>query len=431
MKALRVVRSGSRGGRHLLERLLSRRQQVFDSRLLGRVSKLLREVERGGDAGLLALSRRFDQVEAAQVSDLAVRLAERDDVRLLPVGFAEAFERARVAVEHFHRGQGARSHRLVEDGLEIEEVVTPLRRVGIYVPGGRASYPSTAIMTVVPARLAGVEEIVVATPPLAARESAALRYALARLGVKEVWGLGGVAAIAAFAYGTATIRRVDKICGPGNAWVTAAKRQVSDIVGIDGLAGPSEVVIFATGPADAELLAADLLAQAEHDPLALSLLLTTEISLARRVAAAVERQLVELTSAPTARAALRRFGGALVVADTGEALATIERLGPEHLQLVGAAAEALAERVRNAGAVFVGEATGVVFGDYIAGPSHVLPTCGTARFASALGVADFQKRSHRVRLSADAASRRATATAVLASAEGLPAHAAAARRRLR
>jgi histidinol dehydrogenase len=285
-------------------------------------------------------------------------------------------------------------------------------------------------MTVVPARVAGVEEIVVATPPGSYRSNPALRHTLARLGVTEIWGMGGAHAVAALAYGTETVRRVDKIAGPGNAWVTAAKKLVVGDVAIDGLAGPSEVLIVADASADPGDVAADLLAQAEHDPLAAAVLITTDTRLAKRVSAEVDRQLEDLSTAETVRASLGNFGAALVVEDLEEALDLAERIAPEHLQLVGPEAEALAPRVRSAGAVFIGAATPEVFGDYVAGPSHVLPTCGSARFASSLGVEDFLRRSHTIRFTSGAASRRAAAAATLADAEGLPAHAAAARRRL-
>jgi histidinol dehydrogenase len=245
--------------------------------------------------------------------------------------------------------------------------------------------------------------------------------------------MGGAHAIAALAYGTESVRRVDKIVGPGNAWVTAAKKLVAGDVAIDGIAGPSEVVIVADGAdhaVEAGDVAADLLAQAEHDPRAAAVLITADAKLAKRVARAVEAQLAGLSTAATARASLAAFGVALVVPEMAKAAELVERIAPEHLQLVGAAAEALADRIANAGAVFLGASTPEVFGDYIAGPSHVLPTCGSARFASSLGVEDFLRRSHRVRFSRAAAAHRAAAAAILADAEGLPAHAAAARRRL-
>jgi len=474
---LRVVAAGSRAGRRHIAALTGRAATVLDARTVRQAAKIVEQVRRDGDRALVALARRLDGSAARRAADLRLRVAAHRgpadpsaDAAELPAGFREALERAIAAVERFHAPQARRGYRLAsDDGVELEERVLPLARVGIYVPGGRASYPSTVVMTVVPARLAGVAEIVVATPAAAFHGSAALRYTLARLGVEEVWGLGGAQAVAALAYGTESVRRVDKIVGPGGAWVTAAKRLVAGDVAIDGLAGPSEVVIVADAEADPALLAADLLAQAEHDPLAAAVLITPARQLARRVAAAVAEQLAELAatggasgrggragrgdgtknagradgpghaegagaagraSAATARAALDNFGAALLVDGWEEALALVERIAPEHLQLVGAGAEALAERVRSAGAVFVGAATPEVFGDYVAGPSHVLPTCGSARFASALGVEDFLRRSHTVRFSAAAAARWAEAAACLAAAEGLPAHAAAARRRL-
>jgi histidinol dehydrogenase len=437
---LRVMRADSRDGRQAMERLLSRGSLVLDAKVSSRAARIVQDVRRGGDKALLDQVRTLDRIDPGTVAGLALAPpAGAADRSILPGGFQEALERAIAAVERFHAPQVRTGYRVEEDGVELEERVTPLSRIAVYVPGGRASYPSTVVMTVVPARLAGVKEIVVATPPAGYHSTPALRYALERLEVKEIWGMGGAQAVAALAYGTETIRRVDKIVGPGNAWVTAAKRLVAGDVAIDGLAGPSEVVIVADGAggkgtdADPDLVAADLLAQAEHDPMAAAVLLTPDARFARAVSAAVDRQLGDLTIAMTAgvaRASLDNFGAALVVGSLEEALARVEAIAPEHLQLVGPGAEALAPRVSRAGAIFLGASTPEVFGDYIAGPSHVLPTCGSARFASSLGVEDFLRRSHVVRFSPGAAGRRAAAAAILADAEGLPAHAAAARRRL-
>ncbi|MFL6193193.1 MAG: histidinol dehydrogenase [Thermoanaerobaculia bacterium] len=429
MSPLEVLKAESRAGRRAVDRLVRRGESVLDAKTLRKAEKIVREVRKRGDKALLDFARRLDGSHAESAAGLALA-PEEIDPRDLPAGFAEALERAIVAVERFHLPQVRSGYRLEDEGVALEERVTPLRRVGLYVPGGRASYPSTVVMTVVPARVAGVQEIAVATPPASYHSNAALRYTLARLGVTEIWGLGGAHAVAAFAYGTETVRRVDKIAGPGNAWVTAAKKLVVGDVGIDGLAGPSELVIVADPSADAGDLAADLLAQAEHDPLAAAVLITTDARLARRVSSEIDRQLGDLATAETAVASLKSFGAALVVADIVEALDLAERIAPEHLQLVGSEAEGLASLVRSAGAIFVGTATSEVFGDYVAGPSHVLPTCGSARFASSLGVEDFLRRSHSIRLSPVAARNRAAAAATLAEAEGLPAHAAAARRRL-
>jgi histidinol dehydrogenase len=432
---LDVVKAGSRAGRRAVERLTRRGEAVLDAKTLRRAERIVTDVRKRGDRALLEHVRKLDGSSAESAAGLALAPSSRDgaagaDRSELPAGFVEALERAIGAVERFHAPQARTGYRLEEEGVELEELVTPLRRVGIYVPGGRAAYPSTVVMTVVPARVAGVREIAVATPPGSYGASPALRYTLERLGVTEVWGMGGAHAVAAFAYGTETIRRVDKIVGPGNAWVTAAKKLVAGDVAIDGIAGPSEVLILADETADAGDVAADLLAQAEHDPRAAAVLLTPDAKLAKRVVREVEEQLARLATAETARASLKAFGAVLLVPSMEEAAALADLIAPEHLQLVGPAAEALAGRIANAGAVFLGPSTPEVFGDYLAGPSHVLPTCGSARFASALGVEDFLRRSHRIRFTPAAAAHRAAAAAALADAEGLPAHAAAARRRL-
>lgn len=425
----KIVRSDSGKGRRLLERWRRRGDGLLDERVLKRTRKIVKAVREGGDDALLAAVRQYDGIACETISELRLS-RERMVQEPLPDGFEGALERAITAVTRYHREQVHGGCRLAENGVELIERRRPLRRVAVYVPGGRAAYPSTAVMTVIPARLAGVEEIAVATPPGSWRRSPALRFTLERLGVEEVWGMGGAQAIAAFAYGTESVRRVDMIVGPGNAWVTSAKHLVSGAVAIDSLAGPSEVVIVASGDADAELVAADLLAQAEHDPQALAVLLTDRRGLAKAVAKEVERQLADLPTAAVAKAAIRDQGAAVIVGDMDEALRWVDEIAPEHLQLIGGDAEALAERVDNAAAIFVGAATPVVFGDYLAGPSHVLPTAGTARFSSALGVEDFVRRSHQVRFTAAAAARRASPAATLAEIEGLPAHAAAARLRM-
>jgi histidinol dehydrogenase len=426
---IEVLKADSRAGRRAVERLVRRGETVLDAKTLSRAEKIVRDVRKKGDRALLDYAQKLDGATAESVAGLALSSPPIDGADL-PAGFVEALERAIVAVERFHAPQARTGYRLEEEGVELEERVTPLQRVGLYVPGGRAAYSSTVVMTVVPARVAGVQEIAVATPPGSYRANPALRYTLARLGVTEIWGMGGAHAVAAFAYGTETIRRVDKIAGPGNAWVTAAKKLVVGDVGIDGLAGPSEVVIVADPSADPGEVAADLLAQAEHDPKAAAVLITTDAKLARKVSAEIDRQLADLATAETARASFENYGAALVVGGLEEALELVERIAPEHLQLVGRDAEVLALHVRAAGAIFIGASTPEVFGDYVAGPSHVLPTCGSARYASSLGVEDFLRRSHTIRFTPVAASHRAAAAAALADVEGLPGHAAAARRRL-
>ncbi len=428
MSVWKVKKTGSRAGRKRLAELEARGESILDPAVVAKVAGIAEGIRRRGDKALLAAVRRYDGVSARRVSGLRLD-PSRAPKEKLAAGFELAFERAIAAVERYHRHQVREGSRLESSGVELIERRLPLARVGIYVPGGRAAYPSTVAMTVIPARMAGVGEIVVVTPPKSLETSPALRHALKRLGVDEVWGLGGAHAVAALAYGTATIPAVDKIVGPGNAWVTAAKHLVSSKVAIDGLAGPSEVLIVATGEANPMWIAADLLAQAEHDPEATALLMTDNKSLAQAVGKEVTRQLRDLPTAKVARKSLAKRGGALLVENMEEALTIAERLAPEHLQLVGKGAEELAARVTRSGAVFVGETTPEVFGDYIAGPSHVLPTGGTARHASALGVEDFVRRSHQIRFSRYAAARSAEAAAELASCEGLPAHARSARLR--
>lgn len=429
MSTLAVMKADSRAGRRAIERLVRRGEGILDGKTLRKASRIVDRVRRKGDRALLDFAREHDGAVANSVADLA--LGEPADSTALSAGFVEALERAIAAVERFHAPQVRTGYRMEdEDGAMLEQRIHPLRRVGIYVPGGRAAYPSTVVMTVIPAKLAGVQEIAVATPPGSYRANPSIRYALERLGVTEVWGMGGAHAVAAFAYGTETVPRVDKIVGPGNAWVTAAKKLVAGDVAIDGIAGPSEVVVLADSDADPALLAADLLAQAEHDPQAAAVLITCDAKSARLVAREVDRQLADLSTAAKARESLLRFGAALVVGSLDEAVELVERIAPEHLQLVGKRSEVVAGRINSAGAVFLGACTPEVFGDYIAGPSHVLPTCGSARFASALGVEDFLRRSHTIRFTPAAAARRAAAAAALADAEGLPAHAASARRRL-
>ncbi|MEO8195824.1 MAG: histidinol dehydrogenase [Thermoanaerobaculia bacterium] len=432
MSALRIVLAESPAGLGLRRRIALRLATVLDAKVEKAVRRIVSAIRKGGDAALVQAVRTYDGfTAAAAVADLRLApLPEDRGWRNIPPDVSAAVDLAIANVERFHRAQlaaGGDGFVVESPGVTLAEIVRPLARVGLYVPGGRASYPSTALMTVVPARVAGVAEIVVATPARTYLEQPVLRYTLACLGVEEIWGVGGAHAIAALAYGTESVRRVDAIAGPGNAWVTAAKRQVGGRVAIDGLMGPSEVVIVADEESDPEWIAADLLAQAEHDPRAAALLVTTSRALARRVAEAMERQLRTLATAETARAALGAYGGALLVADLDAAIALADEIAPEHLQLVGAEIEAGAGRYSNAGAIFVGARTPEVFGDYVAGPSHVLPTCGTARFASGLTVETFRRRTHRIEVhDAAAATRFATAAAALATAEGLPAHAAAA-----
>jgi histidinol dehydrogenase len=319
-----------------------------------------------------------------------------------------------------------------EHGSSLGQEVRPLDRVGIYVPGGRAAYPSTVLMTAVPARVAGVREIVLVTPPGGdGRVNPVVLAAAHVAGVTEGWRLGGAQAVGALAYGTASIRRVDKIVGPGNIYVALAKTRVFGEVGIDMLAGPSEVVVVADAAADPGWIAADLLAQAEHDPMARAVLITDAAELPPRVEAALETRLAALPRRQIAAAALRDHGALVVVARLEDAVELANRLAPEHLELMVSVPAALLPRVRHAGAVFVGGHTPEVVGDYVAGPNHVLPTAGTARFASPLGTDDFVKRSSVIEYSRSGLAAALPHLATLSRIEGLQGHGRAAEARMK
>ncbi|HEU5238106.1 MAG TPA: histidinol dehydrogenase, partial [Pyrinomonadaceae bacterium] len=316
------------------------------------------------------------------------------------------------------------------NGVRLAQRISPIRKAGLYVPGGTASYPSSVIMNVVPAQVAGVERIIVATPPGCVPQNPAVAAALVELGVTEVYAVGGAQAIAALAYGTETVPAVDKITGPGNRYVAAAKKLVFGIVGIDSIAGPSEVVIVADEIARADFIAADLLAQAEHDEDASAVLITTSESLAREVQSELTRQLANLPRKMIAEQSLSQFGAIFLVDDSTEGIAIVNDLGPEHVELITSDDETLAAGIENAGAIFLGAYTPEAVGDYFAGPNHVLPTGSASRFSSALGVYDFIKRTSLLRYSPDILAKSSKAISVMARAEGLEAHARSALIRL-
>jgi histidinol dehydrogenase len=413
-----------------LERVRER-SVVLDTDLMGQVQSIIDEVRRCGDAALLDYAKRFDGC-VMQASEL--RIGEDELYRVAANADASVVGALREAiskVRRFHEYELQESWEIeTEDGVRLGQRITPLERAGLYVPGGTASYPSSVVMNVVPAQVAGVKRIVVATPPRSLRENPAVAAALVQLGIKEVYAVGGAQAIAALAYGTETVPRVDKITGPGNRYVAAAKKLVFGTVGIDSIAGPSEVVIIADDTARAEFVAADLLAQAEHDEDASAILITISKQLANEVSVEVSRQAESLPRRAMVEKSLARYGAALVVNGLDEACEIVNQLAPEHLQIVTRDDEALAARIRHAGAIFLGSDTPEVVGDYFAGPNHVLPTAGAARFSSALGVYDFVKRTTILSYSRAALRRSANKIATLAKAEGLDAHARSAEIRL-
>ncbi|MCL6430817.1 MAG: histidinol dehydrogenase [Anaerolineae bacterium] len=393
------------------------------------VSRILANVRERGDDAVREWTLRIDRVE---LGDLAVPAeALQAAYEALDPDLREALLEASRRIEAFHRRQPLHSWLDPQPGSTLGQLVTPIARVGLYVPGGAASYPSSLLMAGIPARVAGVEHLVVASPPQ--RETGlpgpGVLAAAYVVGVDHVYRIGGAQAIAALAYGTESVPAVDKVCGPGNLFVTLAKRQLMGVVGIDGLPGPTETVIIADSSARPDWVAADLLAQAEHDPLATALLLTPSRELATRVAAEVERQLARLADPRVAADSLRRRGGAVITSTVEEAIVLANAYAPEHLCLSLADPWRWVWQVRNAGGVFVGEGSCETLGDYVAGPSHVMPTGGTARFASPLSVADFARITSVIAVGPEEARRLAPAAARLARFEGLHAHAAAAEAR--
>ena len=400
------------------------RNVAFHEELLSEVSAIMQEVRVRGDAALVDYAARFDGV-VLQAGGLRVDegVLRRSAARVsLPV--LEAIREAIQRVRAFHELE--RRHSWVvetEKGVVLGQRVTAIERAGLYVPGGTASYPSSVVMNVVPAQVAGVDRIVVATPPRALQENPALAAALVELDATEVYAVGGAQAIAALAFGTETVPRVDKITGPGNRYVAAAKKLAFGVVGIDSIAGPSEVVIVADDTARASYIAGDLLAQAEHSEDASAILLTTSNTLALDVVRALSIQMRELPRAAVIEESLTRYGAIIVVENMDEAWALVNDLAPEHVEIMARDESGIAARIRHAGAIFFGPHSPEAVGDYMAGPSHVLPTGGAARFSSGLGVNDFLKRTNTVKFSAAELERTAPMIAALAHAEGLDAHA--------
>jgi histidinol dehydrogenase len=394
------------------------------------VGEILEAVRSGGDAALLELSERFDGFRPDPLRIPEERLAEAWRTTATPL--QEALDLAHGRVLAFHQAQKPAD--LALDGPYGERLGRrwrPVERAGLYVPGGRAAYPSTVLMNAIPALVAGVERVVMVTPPGPGGEPSPIVLAAAhRAGVREVYRVGGAQAIAALAWGTESIPRVDVISGPGNLWVTLAKKAVYGQVGIDSLAGPSEVLVIADGGARADQVAADLMAQAEHDPLAAAILITTSEALAAAVPAAIEDQLRHHPRAAITRAALNDWGLIVVARDLEQAAALSDAFAPEHLELLVENPEALAERIHHAGAIFLGPWTPEAVGDYLAGPNHTLPTSGTARFAGALSVETFLRHTSLIHFNRAALDGTAAAVITLAESEGLHSHAESVRRRL-
>jgi histidinol dehydrogenase len=413
---LRTISEGEPEFDRKLKALVDRSGLLPES-IEGGARAIIAEVRRRGDAAVRELTRRF---EGRELADLELAAADWDAaVARVPANVRQALAEAASRIRSYHERERYTSYETVEDGVRLACRFTPLGRVGVYVPGGTARYPSSVLMTVVPAKVAGVGEVCMTTPGPSPETLAAAREA----GVDRVFLIGGAQAIAALAYGTESVPRVDKIVGPGNAYVAAAKRLVFGDVGIDMVAGPTEVVIAADASANPAWVAADLLAQAEHDVLAVPILIAVGREVAARVDVELVRQLADLPRRAIAEKALKGQGVAIIVTEVATAVALVNRLAPEHAGLALADARKWAGSVTAAGAVFVGHEACEALGDYFAGPSHVLPTGGSARFSSPLGVGDFLKRTSFLDYDLSAVRKQAPAIACLAEVEGLEGHA--------
>ena len=400
-------------------------------------AQILADVKARGDAAVLEATHRFDRIEADSVAalELSPTVLQAALDGLEPKRRA-ALEAAAARVRAYHEKQkiecGTHSWEYAEaDGTVLGQKVTPLDRVGIYVPGGKAAYPSSVLMNAIPARVAGVKEIIMVVPTPGGVRNELVLAAACIAGVDRVFTIGGAQAVAALAYGTATIPQVDKIVGPGNAYVAAAKRRVFGVVGIDMVAGPSEILVVGDGTTDPDWVAMDLFSQAEHDELAQSILLAPDAKYLDAVSVSIAKLLPEMPRRAVIEASLNGRGALIQVRDIDEACALVNRIAPEHLELSVEDAQSLLPKIRHAGAIFIGKYTSEALGDYCAGPNHVLPTSRTARFSSPLGVYDFQKRSSVIRVSAEGAEKLGRIAAELAAGEGLSAHARSAELRLR
>jgi len=428
---MKLLTAGSRECEAFLAHLKTR-QGTMPAEVEQSARAILESVRTGGDAALFEQAARFDGVRLDAGSVRVMSQEIKEAYSALAPASLEALRTAASRIRAFHLRQLRASWFSEEDGAIVGQLCRPLERVGIYVPGGTAVYPSTVLMNAIPAAIAGVPEIVMCTPPRRdGRVAAAVLVAADLAGVHAIYKVGGVQAVAAMAYGTASVQRVDKIVGPGNIYVVAAKRMVFGQVGIDMIAGPTEVLIIADEEARVTWAAADLLSQAEHDPLSSALLLTPSPKLAAEVSEEVKQQIAMLPRRQIAEASLEVYGAAVVVKDLDEAVGLANQIAPEHLELLVKDPWGLLPRIKHAGAIFMGGTSPVVLGDYLAGPNHVLPTGGTARFASPLSVDDFQRRTSLIAFSQAKLEALEPAVVELARLEGLEAHArAAAIRRL-
>ena len=405
---------------------------TFDQKIEDDVAAIITSVRERGDAAVLEYTERFDRIKVSRVIDL--ELSRRDLAKArseLKRGEREALEQAASRIRKYHERQVAKSWQYTEaDGTMLGQKVTPLDRAGLYVPGGKAAYPSSVLMNAIPAKIAGVGELIMCVPTPDGRRNALVLAAAAVAEVDRVFTIGGAQAVAALAYGTQTIPQVDKIVGPGNAWVVAAKRRVFGTVGIDMISGPTEILVICDGSTDPDWIAMDLFSQAEHHETSQAILVSPDGAFIRKVKESIDRLLEEMSRKEIIRESLRRRGALIEVKNLDEACEIANRIAPEHLELSVADPKKWLKKIRHAGAIFLGRYASEAVGDYCAGPNHVLPTSRTARFSSPLGVYDFQKRSSLIAVSRKGAQKLGQLAATLARGEGFQAHACSAELRL-
>jgi histidinol dehydrogenase len=431
MIAIRKLDSRERGFAQQLDALLAF-EGAQDEHIEQTVVGILADVRARGDAALVEYTNRFDRLAVADMAALELPRAEllRARAGLSPEQRA-ALETAAARIRSFHERQKQEGWRYTEaDGTLLGQMVTPLDRVGLYVPGGKAAYPSSVLMNAIPAKVAGVRELIMVAPTPGGEKNALVLAAAALAEVDRVFCVGGAQAVAALAYGTRSIPRVDKIVGPGNAYVACAKRRVFGVVGIDMVAGPSEILVLADGTTDPDWIAMDLFSQAEHDELAQGILVCPDAAYIDRVEASINQLLPDMPRQEVIRAALENRGALILARDLEEAVTIANRVAPEHLELSMQNAGDWVAKIRHAGAIFIGPYASESLGDYCAGPNHVLPTSGSARFSSPLGVYDFQKRTSLIQVSRVGAQTLGRVAATLADGEGFAAHARSARCRL-
>ncbi len=396
------------------------------------VASILGDVKTRGDAAVVEYTNRFDRLSVTSMGELELGQDElRAALESLPAERRAALEAAAQRIRAYHERQKLEGWSYTEaDGTMLGQMITPLDRVGLYVPGGKAAYPSSVLMNAIPAKVAGVQELIMVVPTPGGEKNALVLAAACLAGVDRVFTIGGAQAVGALAYGTKTVPQVDKIVGPGNAYVACAKRRVFGIVGIDMVAGPSEILVVSDGSGNPDWVAMDLFSQAEHDELAQSILICTDAGFIEKVQASIEKLLPTMPRQEVIRTSLTNRGAFVLVRDMDEAVAIANHVAPEHLELSLADPDPWVEKIHHAGAIFIGHYTSESLGDYCAGPNHVLPTSGSARFSSPLGVYDFQKRTSLIKVSREGAQTLGRIASTLAHGEGLPAHAQSAEYRL-